>query len=58
MAKTFALAKNVFVLTPPAPKVEVDEDGNPIEDPEAKAPEPTLQKKIYPESVICLNATA
>lgn len=57
ICKTFALSKEVFVITPPPPPKQFDDEGNEIVDEEAKPPAPTLQKNIYPKSVIILNAT-
>ena len=49
----------MFVVTPPRPEEQLDEDGNPIPiDEEILAGlKPTLVKEIYPESVISLNST-
>ena len=57
ITKTYALAKEVFVITPAAPPKVFDDEGNEVVDEEAKPPQPTLQKNIYPKSVIVLNAT-
>ena len=57
ITKTFALSKEVFVITPPPPPKVFDGEGNEVIDEEAKPLVPTLQKNIYPKSVICLNAT-
>ena len=62
--KNIEQADAVFIETPEAPEVRIqmDEDGNPIEpveDPEEEKPDltPKLRKHIYPESVISLRAT-
>jgi hypothetical protein len=39
-------------------KQELDADGNPVEaDPDAKEEGPKIEKSIYPESLISLNAS-
>lgn len=56
-------AQDVFVITPekPAKKAPVEgeeEEEEPVdEEADAEAMKPVLQKNIYPESVIALNAT-
>lgn len=62
--KNIEQADAVFIETPEAPevKMEMDEDGNPIEpagEDEGEKPDltPKLRKNIYPESVISLRAT-
>jgi len=59
--KNFLNADQVFVVTPKAPEKKKLEEGEeeepPAEEDAAAALKPTLQKNIYPESVISLQAT-
>lgn len=56
-------AQDVFVITPTKPEKKVLADGEeeeeeaPVDDEEEMDLKPVLQKNIYPESVICLNAS-
>ena len=57
--KNYDQAVGVFVITPPRPAPVLNEDGEeiPLEEEALAALVPTLQKHIYPESVISLHAT-
>lgn len=59
--KNYGQAEEIFVIKPPAPKLEKDEDGNDIpldEEALAESQKPQFMANIYPESIISLNATA
>lgn len=57
--RNFHQANEVFVITPPRPPPQYDEEGTeiPIDEEVLAGLKPTLVKEIYPESVISLNAT-